>query len=126
MKKMTWLLRLVGVIQIVLGVFYLFMPEFTLSSMGHSTPESDIFYPLAMLASRFIAYGIALIFIASDPVRNKLWIIFMALIQLIDLAAGIFYTMNGAVPLELSGFPMFNAVWITLLLLIWLPKEKRV
>lgn len=126
MKKITWLLRIVGVIQIVLGIFYLFAPEFILNSMGHSLPEKDIFYPLAMLASRFIAYGAALIVIASDPVSNKLWISFMVLIQVIDLAAGIFYTMNGAVPMELSGFPMFNAVWITILLLIWLPKENRV
>ncbi len=126
MKKITWLLRLVGVIQIVLGVLYLFAPEFILNSMGHSTPEKDIFYPLAMLASRFTAYGVALIVIASDPLKNKLWIVFMVLIQVIDLAAGIFYTMNGSVPMELSGFPMFNAIWIAILLLLWMPKENRI
>jgi len=123
MKKLTWLLRIVGGIQILLGIFYLFVPDFFLLSMGHSTPEADIHYPLAMLAARFIAYGIALIYISSAPVQHRLWIYFMVLIQAIDLAAGIFYTVSGIVPVSLSGFPMFNASWIIVLLLLWQPKE---
>ena len=123
MKKITWLLRLVGVIQIVLGIFYLFMPEFILQSMGHSVPQADIYYPLAMLAARFIAYGAALLYISSNPVEYRLWIQFMVVIQTIDLVAGAFYTSIGIVPLSLSGFPMFNAIWIIALLLLWMPKQ---
>lgn len=123
MKKLTWLLRVIGSIQIMLGLFYLIAPGFFLSSMGHSTPESDIHYPLAMLAARFIAYGIAFIYISSAPAKHKLWIQFMILIQIIDLFAGIFYTAIGIVPLSLSGFPMFNAAWIIVLLFLWQPKE---
>ncbi len=125
MKKMTWLLRIVGIIQIVLGVFYLFAPEFFLHAMGHSVPEADIYYPLAMLAARFIAFGIALIYVSTTPAQYKLWINIMVLIQLIDLAAGIFYTTIGVVPLSLSGFPMFNATWIIALLLFWMPREAK-
>jgi hypothetical protein len=125
MKKITWLLRLVGVIQIVLGIFYLLMPEFILQSMGHSQPQADIYYPLAMLAARFIAYGAALLYIAGSPAQNRLWIQFMVVIQFIDLMAGIFYTASGVVPVSLSGFPMFNATWIIALLLLWMPKENR-
>jgi hypothetical protein len=124
MKKLTILLRVVGVIQIVLGLMYLFAPAFLLSSMGHTVPESDIFYPLGMLAARFIAYGIAFIYISSEPMQHKLWIQFMILIQAIDLAAGIFYTATGAVTLELSGFAMFNATWIMILLYLFSKEEK--
>ncbi len=124
MKKMTWLLRVVGVIQIILGALYLFAPEFILASMGHSLPDPDIHYPLAMLAARFIAYGIAFIYISADPRRYRLWIIFMVLIQLIDLIAGVFYTATGVVALSLSAFPMFNATWIIILLLRWMPKPQ--
>lgn len=122
MKKLTWLLRIAGSLQIVLGVFYLFAPGFLLRSMGHSTPEPDIYYPLAMLAARFLAYGIALVFISSSPLEHRLWIYFMVLIQVIDLGAGVFYTAAGTVPLALSGFPMFNALWIIVLLLLWRPQ----
>lgn len=123
MKKITYLLYIVGVIQIVLGVLYLFTPEFFLKSTGHSIPEADIYYPLAMLASRFIAYGIALIYIAKEPVKHQLWIWFMVLIQAIDLGAGIFYSANGTVNIADSVFPMFNATWIIVLLLLWMPKK---
>ena len=123
MKKLTWLLRVVGAIQIVLGILYLFAPAFLLSSMGYSVPPPDLDYPLAMLAARFIAYGIAFFLIASKPVEHQLWIKMMILIQCIDLSAGIFYTVKGVVSLSLSGFPMFNAAWIMILLLLWKPAQ---
>ncbi|WP_428356416.1 hypothetical protein [Methyloprofundus sp.] len=69
MKKMTYLLTVIGAIQIILGIFYLFFPEFILKSIGHSIPQANIYYPLAMLAARFIAYGIALIYIAKEPLN---------------------------------------------------------
>ena len=79
-----------------------------------------------MLASRFLAYGMAFIYISSDPVRHKLWAYVMVIIQAIDLLAGIFYTATGVVSLELSGFPMFNATWIMVLLLLFVKEaEKR-
>ena len=124
MKNLTYLLYIVGVIQIVLGIFHLFAPEFFLKSTGHTIPEADIYYPLAMLAARFIAYGIALIYIAKEAAKHVLWIQFMILIQLIDLGAGIFYTMARIVPLADSAFPMFNATWIIVLLYLWMPTKQ--
>ena len=77
-----------------------------------------------MLAARFIGYGIALIYIAKKANEHILWIKFMILIQLIDLGAGIFYTMTDVVSLSDSAFPMFNAVWISLLMYLWMPKQE--
>lgn len=125
MKKMTYLLYVIGAIQIILGLFYLFLPEFFLRSIGHNIPPADIYYPLAMLAARFIAYGIAFIYIAKEPLKYILWIKFMVLIQLIDLTAGIFYTTTGVVSIADSGFPMFNATWMIVLLLLWMPKDSN-
>jgi len=125
MKKTTWLLRIVGGIQIILGICYLFAPKLVLQSMGHTLPEDDIYYPLAMLAARFIAYGIAFIYIANNPIQHRLWIYVMVLIQSIDLGAGLYYTYTDVVALTLSGFPMFNAAWIILLLTLWMPKPEK-
>ena len=125
MKKLTILLRIVGVLQIVLGLLYLFAPSFMLTSMGHTLPKPDIFYPLAMLSARFISYGIAFIYISKEPIKHKLWIYFMILIQTIDLSAGIFYTAIGVVSLKLSGFPMFNAGLIIILLYLFTKSEIK-
>ena len=114
-------LKVVGSIQIILGLAYLLAPNMLLLKMGHNQPAADLLYPFGMLASRFLAYGIGLWIISSDPEKHILWIRLMAFIQLIDLAVGVFYTATGAVPLSLSAFPMFNAIWIGLLFAFWKP-----
>lgn len=124
MKKLGYLLYLIGALQILLGLAYLFAPAAALHAMGHSLPQADIYYPLGMLAARFIAYGIALLLIARTPLQHRLWINGMILIQAIDLAVGIFYTATRVLPLSLSAFPMFNACWIMLLLILWRPAAK--
>ncbi len=120
----TFALRVVGSIQIVLGLAYLLAPNLLLLKLGHSQPAADLHYPLGMLASRFLAYGVGLWIISSNPEKHILWIRLMALIQLIDLAVGVFYTATGVVPLPLSAFPMFNAIWIGLLFAFWKPASQ--
>ena len=124
MKKLRILLRVVGAIQIVLGLFYLVAPAMFLETIGHSIPADDIFYPLGMLASRFLVLGVVFIYIARDPVQHRLWIVAMIFIQLIDLAVGIYYTATGVVELSDSFFPMFNATWIATLLYLWRPHPE--
>jgi hypothetical protein len=117
-------LRVVGSIQIVLGLAYLLAPNILLLKMGHSLPAADLLYPFGMLSARFLAYGIGLWIISTDPEKHILWIRLMAFIQLIDLAVGVFYTATGAIPLSLSAFPMFNAIWIGLLFAFWKPASS--
>ena len=114
-------LRVVGSIQIVLGLAYLLAPNMLLLKMGHSLPAADLLYPFGMLSSRFLAYGIGLWIISANPEKHILWIRLMAFIQLIDLAVGAYYTVTGAVPMSLSALPMLNAIWIGLLFAFWKP-----
>ncbi|MFN8380974.1 MAG: hypothetical protein U0V02_03485 [Anaerolineales bacterium] len=120
--KLKVLLRVIGVVQLVLGLMYLLIPMNFLGMMGHSIPQPDIAYPLGMLAARFLAYGIGMLFIAREPEKQLFWINNMILIQALDLATGVFYTGTGIVNLSLSGFPMFNAALFIILLSVWRPK----
>jgi hypothetical protein len=120
--KLKVLLRVIGVVQLVLGLMYLFIPMQFLGMMGHSVPDADIAYPLGMLAARFLAYGVGMLFIANEPEKQLFWINNMILIQALDLAVGIFYTVTGIVGLSHSGFPMFNATLFIILLTLWRPK----
>lgn len=121
----TLFLRVVGTIQLALGLGYLFLPDLLLQQMGHTAPAPDLYYPLAMLAARFIAYGIGFYYISRNAQQHALWVLLMALIQLIDLAAGIFYTAITVVPLQLSAFPMFNALWIGTCCALWYLRQRR-
>ena len=123
--KLKVLLRVIGVVQLVLGAFYLFLPLQFLAMQGLSLPGADNAYPLGMLAARFLAYGIGMWFIANAPEKNRFWINNMILIQAIDLAVGIFYTATGIVALAHSGFPMFNAALFIILLSLWRPKAAQ-
>ncbi len=125
MRKLTILLRVVAIIQITLGVLYLLAPNFLLGSIGHSIPPTDLYYPLGMLASRFLVVGLGFWLIAQTPKPHRLWIDLMIFIQLIDLGVGVFYTATGVVSLSLSGFPMFNAIWISVLLYLWRPDSEE-
>ena len=124
--KLKVLLIAVGIVQLVLGLAYLFIPHELLRWMGHSLPATDINYPLGMLAARFLAYGLGMLVIARAPAQHQFWIKNMVLIQAIDLAVGLFYTFSGAIPLKLSAFPMFNATLIALLLWVWRPKSASI
>lgn len=116
-------LRLVAVIQIVLGLAYAFAPAAFLASMGHSPLPPDLAYPLSMLAARFLMYGAGLWLISRAPGEHLLWIRLMGGIQLIDLSGGLFHTLAGNVSWAHSGFPMFNALWIAIPCLLWKPQH---
>ena len=120
--KLKVLLRVIGVVQLVLGAFYLFIPIRFLAMQGLSTPVVDIAYPLGMLAARFLAYGVGMFFIANAPEKQLFWINNMILVQGLDLAVGIFYTATGIVSLSHSALPMFNATLFIILLTLWRPK----
>ena len=124
--KLKVLLISVGIVQLVLGLAYLFMPHELLRWMGHSIPPTDLKYPLGMLAARFLAYGLGMLVIARAPAQHQFWIKNMVFIQVIDLAVGLFYTFSGTIGLTLSAFPMFNAALIALLLWRWRPRAASV
>ncbi len=121
-KKVKVLLWVVGAGQIALGLAYLLAPQGLLHWMGHSPVPGDIAYPLGMLSSRFLVYGALLLLAARSPAEHRLLLLGMVWIQLIDLAAGLYFTLGGVVNLALSGFPMFNATVIALLLWLWMPR----
>ena len=118
--KLKILLRIIGVVQLLLGL----LPLRFLAMMGLSTPQADIAYPLGMLAARFLGYGLGMLFIAREPEKHLFWINNMILIQALDLAVGVFYTATGIVTIGHSAFPMFNASLFIILLTLWRPGAK--
>lgn len=124
MKKLQGLLILIGIVQLVLGALFLFAPQAIMGMMGLTVPPADSGYMFGMLAARFIAFGLGMFWCARAPEENIFWINNMILIQIIDLAAGVYYTATGIVAISSSAFPMFNATLFIILLTMWRPKAE--
>ena len=124
MRNLKILSAVIGIVQIILGLGFLFAPTLMLNSMGIDTPAADINYVLAMLAARFLVYGAGMFAIMRDPLKYRFWIDGMIAIQIIDLGAGIFYTVSGVIAIGASGLAMFNAGMFILLLMLWRPHRQ--
>lgn len=109
---------IIGVSQIVLGTLFLVVPGMMYQTMGIPVPSAGYDYVSAMLAARFLVYGVALFLASRQPREFRLWLDGMLVIQAIDLAGGLFYSSTGAVPWSASAFPMINAA-LFIAALLW-------
>ena len=124
MKPLNIVLWLVAISQFVLGGLCIGLPGPFYNAMGLTVPSPDNQYMIAMLGARFVAYGVGMIYLSRQTEPSRFWIRNMVLIQIIDLAAGLFYTANGTVGLNVTGFPMFNAAMFIALLVWFMPKAR--
>lgn len=119
MRKLTVLLWIIAISQLVLGGLTLLAPAFFFTWMGLTSPPADNNYMLGMLAARFFAYGFGMIWLARSAQPSLFWIRNMVFIQAIDFFVGAVYLANGTIGLQVAGFPMFNAAVFGTLLYLW-------
>lgn len=125
MKPLKIVLWIIALSQFMLGLLCLVAPAYFFSAMGLAIPPLDNRYMIAMLGARFVAYGFGMLHLASQREPSRFWLGNMVLIQVVDLAAGLFYTAEGSVGLATSAFPMFNAALFILLLAAFMPKRQQ-
>lgn len=119
MRRLSGLLWIVAISQLVLGALTLFAPATFFTWMGLTPPPTDNNYMLGMLAARFLAYGLGMIWLARSANPSLFWIRNMVVIQAIDFAVGAAYLAKGTIGLEVAVFPMFNAAVFGSLLYAW-------
>ena len=124
MTRLRVILLIVAVSQLVLGLAVISVPGPFLATMGLSVPPADTNYMLGMLGARFLAYGIGMLALARSAAPDPLWIRNMVLVQLIDLAAGLYYLGTGVIGIRTAAFPMFNAALFASLLWLWQPRAR--
>ena len=100
---------IIGISQLVLGGLFLLVPAGFIGWQGLTPPPADNGYMYAMLAARFLVYGVGMFVIARDPVRHMFWARGMVAIQIIDFLAGLTYVGIGLVQPSAAMLPMTNA-----------------
>lgn len=99
----------IAVIQFLLGVALFFLPDLFFAAFGFSPAANDQKYLFGQLAARFVALGFGMLYVARTLPRSGFWWDVMLLIQVLDLAVGLFYSLFGGVSWAVTGFPVFNA-----------------
>lgn len=115
LKPLLWI---IAVSQLLLAGLTLFAPVAFLGWMGLTPPAPDNGYMFAMLGARFLASGIGMAVLARQARPDRFWLANMALIQIVDFAAGAVYAGAGVVAPSVVAFPMVNAALFALGL-IW-------
>ncbi|MCB9994357.1 MAG: hypothetical protein H6873_11960 [Hyphomicrobiaceae bacterium] len=126
MRRLKILLWIIAISQLVLGALTLVAPATFFGWMGLTPPPADNNYMLGMLAARFFAYGIGMIWLTRQQEPALFWIRNMVFIQAIDFAVGAFYLATGAIGPATAAFPMFNAAIFGSLLWLWSRPRQRV
>ena len=116
---------IIGLSQIALAALYFAIPAGFVAWQGLTPPAADAGYPLAMLAARFLVYGLGMFRIARDPAGNLFWARGMVAIQLLDLAAGAAYLLTGTITPATALLPMLNAALFALALSLALGHFKQ-
>jgi len=91
MKVLNLTLQVIGLIQILLGLVFLLIPRQYAEFM--KLPEIPVWglWLFAMMAARFIGYGIGMMVASRDPIKHQLWIDTMIGIQCIDWIATLIF-----------------------------------
>ena len=107
---------IIGLSQIALAALYFAVPAGFVAWQGLTPPAADAGYPLAMLAARFLVYGLGMFLVARDPEGSLFWARGMVAIQLLDLCSGAAYLAMGVITLATALLPMINAAIFALAL----------
>lgn len=86
--------------QFVLGAAFLVAPAKTAAMLGLAPAPGWTNWLFAMMAARFLGYGVGLVVAARDSRRHRVWIDTMIAIQLIDWIATAGHLVAGDVTLR--------------------------
>ena len=111
MKVLQYTLRFIGLVQIVLGLIFLFVPNQFASAIGLEIPPAWVLWMFGDMGARFLGFGIGMFVAANDPVNNRSWIVIMAFIQVIDWIYAIYHLTVGSITISQAAtapvFPIF-------------------
>lgn len=93
-------LLVIAFFQFVLGAAFLLAPGPTAAALGLPAAPDWTGWLFAMMAVRFLGYGVGMLAAARDPQRHRLWIATMIAVQCVDWVATVGHLAAGSVTLS--------------------------
>lgn len=116
-------LGIVGAIQVVFGLAYLFMPAQFNQALGFSPvlPWTD--YMARIAGARFLALAFGMYLAFRDPRKHITWIQAMIFVQAVDFFAALYATLSGAAAFgQMASAIILPFLW-AVLLTVFYPRE---
>jgi len=124
-KVLMFTLRFIALVQFVLGLAFLFVPELTARAFGLSQAPGWTNWLFGMMAARFLGFGYGMLLAARDPANSVGWIKAMIGIQAIDWVVTLYYVSLGAVTLAQVSTASFLPLIFVILLFAAYPRTLR-
>ena len=124
-KLLSFTLRFIAVVQIVLGFAFLLAPDVTGHMLGLAPAPDWTRWMFGMMAARFLGFGCGMLLAARDPDGSTPWIKAMIGIQAIDWVVTLYYVSSGAVTLAQVSTASFLPVIFIIVLLSNFPQQKQ-
>lgn len=124
-RTLSFTLRFIATVQVVLGVGFLVAPQGMASALGLAAAPGWANWMFGMMAARFLGYGYGMLVAARDPAGNLPWLRSMLAIQLVDWVVTVRYLLTGAVTLaQVTTASFLPLVFVALLWWSW-PRLSR-
>jgi hypothetical protein len=109
-----------GVIEILLGLSLVIMPDQAASMAGISEVSGYLTYFMAQLGTCIIALSVFLIIAARDPLRHINWVKFAIVVCILGAVGGLYSIVRGAVDFSHAGMQIImDAVFAVLFLALY-------
>ncbi len=117
----------IGVIQMILGIVFLFAPGQFASVLGLAAIPAWVPWMFAMFGARALGFAYGMFLAMRQPEEHRAWIGAMIVVQAIDWLATIYFVLQGAVTLpQVSGASFLPIIFIFVLLTAYPRHNSRV
>ncbi len=99
MRVLKATLIFIGLIQVVLGIIMIALPNGFATASGFAEAPPWVNWLLAMFGARALGFGVGMFAASRNPVKHRSWIQAMVGVQAIDWVATLAYLGAGAVTL---------------------------
>jgi len=115
----------IGVIQLVLGVVFIFIPVQFATIFGLDATPDWVNWIFAMFGARAIGYAVGMLIAVRQPERHAAWLLTMIGIQAVDWVATLVYLTRGTIRFSQVPTAVILPVLFILITGLWWLRQRR-
>jgi hypothetical protein len=123
-SALRFMLGFIGVVQLVLGLVFLFIPAQFAALVHLSAVPVWVPWMFAMFSARAFGFAYGMFVAMREPEANRTWISAMILVQAVDWLVTIYFLVQGAVTLPQVSTASFLPIIFIAVLVARFPRRN--